>query len=340
MRRLLIFFTMLVLAAVLVGGAALARFISHYGATPVLNQTVETVLIKPGTGFSTLLGELEQRSLIDDAYKTEVYLKFKGQTRFKAGEFQVEPGLTLDQLWQRFNSSKVVHYVFTIVEGDNIYQIRDKLKSAQFVDFDLSSNPLEWRIDGFAQASLEGWLYPETYHYTRQTKASTLLKRAFNAANKQVDQIFKLDISEHIKTPQQLVTLASIIEKETGVISERPLISSVFHNRLNKKMRLQTDPTVIYGMLPDFNGNITRQDLRTPTPYNTYRINGLPPGPIASVGKASLIAALYPAKTELYYFVAKGDGSHQFSKTLAEHNKAVQHYQRSKRRSDYRSSQQ
>ncbi len=338
MRKLTIFILMVTVLLVTVVGAGLARFFNTYGATPTLNADTQEILIKPGTRFTSLLNDLEDRKIISDAYKVEVYLKLKGTTAFKAGEFLVQPQMPLDELWELFNSSNVIQYSFTIVEGDNLFQIASRLNDLDHVQFDLEQDPTAWSIDRFEAATLEGWLYPETYYYTRGTRASKLIERAHRKAVAEIDSVWRLYSNKHLATKNELVTLASVIEKETGVASERAVISSVFHNRLEKGMRLQTDPTVIYGLLPDFNGNITRKDLRTKTPYNTYRIHGLPPGPIASVSRDALIAAMQPATTELYYFVAKGDGSHYFSATLEEHNKAVNNYQRQNRRKDYRSS--
>jgi len=179
---------------------------------------------------------------------------------------------------------------------------------------------------GIAGRSLEGYLFPDTYFFPRNTEIEriiqTLLDR-FNAvySPEWTDRSRRVGLTRH-----EVVTLASIIEKETGVAEERARISSVFHNRLKKGMRLQSDPTVIYG-IKNFNGNITREHLNTPTPYNTYQIGGLPPGPIASPGRAALWAVLFPEETDFLYFVARGDGTHQFSKSLAEHNQAVRRYQ-------------
>jgi UPF0755 protein len=179
---------------------------------------------------------------------------------------------------------------------------------------------------GIQAESLEGYLFPDTYYFPRNTPIDRIIQTMLDRFNTVftpawADRARGIGLSRH-----QVVTLASIIEKETGAAGERPLIASVFHNRLARGMRLQSDPTVIYG-IEDFDGNLTRAHLETPTPYNTYQVAGLPPGPIASPGRAALEAALFPEETDYLYFVARGDGTHQFSTRLDEHNEAVRRYQ-------------
>ena len=180
---------------------------------------------------------------------------------------------------------------------------------------------------GLSHTNLDGLLMPETYHFVAGESDLSILKRASRHLQQTVKQVWEnRNTTIPLKNDYELLILASIIEKETAVAKERDKVASVFVNRLNKKMRLQTDPTVIYGIGESFNGDITKKDLRTPTPYNTYVISGLPPTPIAMVGKSAIEAAAHPADTPYFYFVADGFGGHQFSKTLAEHNKAVQVY--------------
>ena len=178
---------------------------------------------------------------------------------------------------------------------------------------------------------MEGYLYPETYYFSKGEGERKIIQTMISTFN----QFYTLDMEEKARvlsmTRREIVTLASIIEKETSVGNERPLISAVFHNRLKRRIRLQSDPTVIYG-LPDFDGNLTRKDLRVHSPYNTYWVKGLPPGPIANPGNESLIAVLNPAPVDYLYFVSKNNGTHYFSKTLSEHNGAVQRYQKNRRR--------
>ncbi len=182
----------------------------------------------------------------------------------------------------------------------------------------------EFGIEG---ESLEGYLFPDTYQFAKRTPPHEIVRRMVTQFQTVYDESFRKRAAQLGMTLREVVTLASIIEKETGNASERGLISAVFHNRLKKKMRLQSDPTVIFA-LTDFNGNLTKKDLSAPSPYNTYRFIGLPPGPIANPGKESLYAALYPANVDYLYFVSKNDGTHFFSKNLREHNGAVNKYQR------------
>ena len=180
---------------------------------------------------------------------------------------------------------------------------------------------------GLKSNSVEGWLYPETYYYSKGDTAFSLVQRSVNQMQSVLaEEWANREQGLPLKTPYEALVLASIVEKETGISSERERISGVFIRRLQKKMRLQTDPTVIYGIGENFNGDITWKDLKTPTPYNTRIIKGLPPTPIASPSRASIYATLHPAKEEVLYFVADGTGGHHFSKTLEEHNKAVRRW--------------
>jgi UPF0755 protein len=181
---------------------------------------------------------------------------------------------------------------------------------------------------GITESSTEGWFFPDTYRFAPGTADVDILKRAHNAMKKRLaDAWAARDPAIPLKTPYEALILASIVEKETGLASERPMIAAVFMNRLKRPMRLQTDPTVIYGMGEKFDGNIRKRDLTTDTPWNTYTRDGLPPTPIAMPGAASIKAVMNPAETQSLYFVARGDGSHEFSRTLEEHNRAVAKYQ-------------
>lgn len=177
--------------------------------------------------------------------------------------------------------------------------------------------------------NMDGWLYPDTYNYTPNSTDLELLKRSTTRLQKALDKAWnERDENLPLADPYQMLILASIVEKETGIAAERPQVASVFINRLRANMKLQTDPTVIYGMGESYTGNIRKKDLETITPYNTYMIEGLPPTPIAMVSESALQAVAHPAKTDFYYFVADGNGGHKFTRNLNEHNKAVQEYLR------------
>jgi len=326
-----------ILIALCIGSAVfLYQFINEFGETNRVLKN-QRVLIEPGTNLRRLLKTLEEQGAIEDAYFTEVYLKFSNKTVFKAGEFDLVAGDSIDDLINQLNSNSVVQYSFTIVEGDNIYDISRRFSSAQHLNDDLS-DVASWKIQDHVGTALEGRLFPDTYFYTRNERASRILKRAYARASDELNSAWATNNNAQITSPEALLVLASIIEKETAVESERRLISSVFTNRLKKGMRLQTDPTVIYGQLPNFDGNITRAHLRDVNPYNTYVIKGLPQLPIANPGREALLAAANPDTSDMLYFVAKGDGSHKFSRTLSEHNKAVRYYQQTNRSKEYRSS--
>lgn len=254
--------------------------------------------------------------------------------RLKAGEYMVSPTQTPMEILNTLSAGISVNYVVTIPEGENMYEVAAILEKAGFGQKDanlaLMQDPAfiaELGLKDPAPKSLEGYLFPDTYQFPRNTSTREILKHLYkrfvSAWETEVAALAKArGMSRH-----QVVTLASIIEKETGAPEERPMISSVFHNRLSKRMRLQSDPTTIYGIWTRYTGNITRADLLTPTEYNTYTIPALPIGPIANPGKDALLAAVRPAESQNLYFVSQNDGRHVFSKTYEEHNAAVRRFQ-------------
>jgi len=290
-----------------------------------------TFTVLPGQPFSTVADRLNQAGIIDNTRKFKLFARLKGyDKRIKAGEYQLSSVLSPKQVLEIMVSGKVALHRITIPEGYNLYQIAALVakvglnEAPEFIQ--AATEAATVNSLGVEADTLEGYLFPDTYHFPRGLPA----KKIAQTMVKRFEAVF-LD-EWHVRASQmnwsvhQVVTLASIIEKETGAAFERPLIASVFHNRLAKNMRLSSDPTVIYGV-KNFDGNLTRKHLSTPTPYNTYLHKGLPPGPIASPGAASLEAALYPAETDYLYFVSKKDGTHQFSTNLREHNRAVRKYQ-------------
>ena len=309
----------------------------RFAKTPAQADQSEKVIIDVprGQSLKTTADLLHQNNLIENAFKLVLIARIKGYDKqLKAGEYLLSAAMTPLQVLEIMVKGEVKLHKLTIPEGYNIHQIAELVEQAGFgttEDFiRAASNITLVQKMGVKADILEGYLFPDTYFFPRDAAIDliieTMVKRfwsVFSAQWKEQSQSIGL-------TVHQIVTLASIIEKETGAPFERPLISSVFHNRLRKKMRLESDPTVIYG-IENFNGNLTRKHLKTRTPYNTYKIRGLPVGPIANPGRASLEAALYPDETAYIYFVSKKDSTHQFSTTLKEHNRAVRKYQLSRK---------
>lgn len=252
-------------------------------------------------------------------------------SRLKAGEYVIEPGTTPLQFLQQLERGDVRQYRLTLVEGWSFREMMQVIGMHPAVRSTLRGDDLgtaAMAAIGKPELHPEGQFLPDTYQITRGTTDVAVLKRAHAAMRNALGEAWaKRAANIPLKSPEQALILASIIEKETGVARERPEIAGVFTRRLQRGMRLQTDPTVIYGIGPSFDGNIRRKDLRTDTPYNTYTRAGLPPTPICMPGRAALLAAVNPAPGKSLYFVSRGDGSHQFSNTLAEHNRAVARYQ-------------
>jgi len=296
----------------------------------------QTLQIRTGQSSFNLLRDLEKTGVIKSRFFGRVWLKLNPEkSNIKAGYYDIARDETLVSLFDKLVAGRQKQYQVTLVEGLTFEQWRSVLRSTEYLEYDLD-DPSELYnrlilINNFCSnsaLSLEGCLLADTYAYTRNDSASKIIERAYLALGDFLPDVWEQRFQDiALESVYELLIMASIIEKETAVAQERGLISGVFNNRLGANMRLQTDPTVIYGIGRDFDGNLTRKHLRQPTPYNTYVIKGLPITPIAMSGKASLMAAARPELTDYIYFVAKGDGSHQFSVTLAEHNEAVRTYQ-------------
>jgi UPF0755 protein len=278
-------------------------------------------------------GELQERQLITSKSLFLIWARTMGYGRhIKAGEYQLSSAMSPIQILQVLNKGMVVTHPVTIPEGFTIQQIGAALAQKRLVDkqkfTELALDPEIAGRYGISSASLEGYLFPDTYHFSRGLPAmdiiDVMVRRLLEVLVPHRERMKELGMSL-----EELITLASIVEKETGSAEERPIIASVFLNRLARNMRLESDPTVIYG-ISGFDGNLTRDHLSGDTPYNTYVNRGLPPGPIASPGKEAILAVLYPADTNYLYFVSKNDGTHHFSATLEEHNRAVTRYQKRK----------
>lgn len=344
-RKIRIFGLLLLLVFV---GIPLAGFwVSGYLHRPLPLQEPMLVEVAPGSSFNRLLSEMRAEGLLGDRpearlrrWSARLYSAFTGiDGRLHVGEYQLNPGDSLLTLLEKIDRGDVLQRSVTLVEGWSFREWRARLATLEGIEHtlvDLDGAAVMARL-GMPDAHPEGWFAPETYFYTRGTSDVDLLRRALERQQRILDEAWAArDPELPYDTPYEALIMASIIEKETAVPEERGRIAGVFINRLRKGMRLQTDPTVIYGMGSDYDGNIRRSDLRRESPYNTYAINGLPPTPIAMPGRDSILASVSPAPTEDIFFVARGDGSHHFSRTLAEHQRAVREYQL-KRREDYRS---
>jgi UPF0755 protein len=275
---------------------------------------------------------LHERGLLDRSWYFTLYARFSGlAARMQAGEYQIDSTLTPRELLALLVSGRVVQHAFTLIEGWNFHELMQALRGDGVLVQTLPNDAAPERVMaalGFEKTHPEGRFLPDTYHFPRGTNDVQFLQRAHRAMQAYLaEQWGEREENLPLESPDEALILASIVEKETGAAEERPLIAGVFVNRLRKGMKLQTDPTVIYGIGPDFDGNIRRRDLRRDTPYNTYTRYGLPPTPIAMPGRAAIRAALHPEKTDALYFVARGDGTHKFSATLAEHEAAVIKYQ-------------
>jgi len=288
--------------------------------------------IAPGTAFAAVSNDLGRRGVISHPRVFRWYARLTGgASRIHAGEYRIEPGITPPQLLERFVSGDVQLYSFTIVEGWTYRELLAGLIRHEAVV--QTVEPEEWQelleMLGAEATHPEGLFLPETYRFPKGTPDVEILRRSYEMMLRTLqDEWDKRAPDLPLSTPYEALILASIIERETAREDEREKIAGVFVRRLQKGMRLQTDPTVIYGIGPDFDGNLTRRHLQTSTPYNTYTMSGLPPTPIALPGKAAIRAALNPAPGEELYFVATGfaDGSHRFSVTKAEHDAAVAEY--------------
>ena len=300
--------------------------------TPAGNGSVErAVMVQSGQGFKALSDMLYHQGLILHPFKFRLFARFHGYDKhIKAGEYMLSNAMTPKQILQIMVEGKVLLHRLTIPEGYNLTQIAQAVAAAGFGTeadfFKTATDPEFVHAMGLDAQTFEGYLFPDTYYFAIDATPKDIIR----AMIKRFREVFTAKWKNRAKavgmTVHQVITLASIVEKETGVASERPIISSVFHNRLKRKMRLESDPTVIYG-IEDYNGNITRKDLKSPTPYNTYTMRGLPPGPISNCGVKAIEAALYPAHTKYLYFVSKKDGTHYFSTNFKEHERAVRKYQ-------------
>ena len=319
------------LALLAAGAAGIAWKVDRFMAMAVnVGENGSTFEIAPGSAFSSVTRRLVEQDIIDSDFWYRVYARISGNAVVQAGEYEIEAGTTAGELLEQFASGDVRLYSFTIVEGWNHRDLLAALHDAETIVPSMTEEdwPALLTELGASVTHPEGLFLPETYRFPRGMKDRDILRQAYELMQQVLDDEWQRKGETPVKTPYEALVLASIVEKETARADERPRIAGVFARRLDKRMRLQTDPTVIYGIGPGFNGNLTRKDLRTDTPYNTYTRHGLPPTPIAMPGQAAINAVLHPAKGEELYFVATGlgDGSHKFSVTKAEHDAAVAEY--------------
>jgi peptidoglycan lytic transglycosylase G len=317
-----------------------ARKETDIEAIEPLIKTSRIIVVSRGTNLTTLSTQLATQGILKWPKLFVAYARLTGQTGIRVGEYQLKRGDTPRKLLDLLMAGKVIQYQLTIPEGLRFREwlplLAGQSKLIQQLK-GLSNNELLQQL-GLDIEHPEGWFFPDTYLYSAGDSDRDILIWAHTRMREILDEEWKeRSAGLPYSSPYEALILASIVEKETGVGSEREEIAGVFVRRLNKGMRLQTDPTVIYGLGDQYQGNITRRHLKQPTAYNTYMMKGLPPTPIAMPGREAIHAALHPLEGKTLYFVAKGDGSHYFSATLDEHLKAVRRYQL-KRRSNYRSS--
>jgi UPF0755 protein len=301
--------------------------------SPINIETGTTIsyTITPGMNLKIIGEDLVQQGILKHPYYLILEGRLQGsESRLKAGEYLLQPGTTQRQLLEQFEAGKVVQHSLALIEGWSYRQIIHGVSNNEILIKTLTDTDSKTVMSalGYPDVHPEGRFFPDTYHFPSGMTDVEFLQRAYEKMVEVLDEEWQQKAEGlPYKNVDEALIMASIIEKETAVASERAAIAGVFVRRLHKGMKLQTDPTVIYAMGENYNGNIRRKDLKTDSPYNTYVVAGLPPTPIALPGVEAIHAALHPEQAETLYFVAKGDGSHYFSKTLKEHNRAVAKYQ-------------
>ncbi len=316
----------------IIGAIILCGWLAYYAISPLkLQPSSQEINIQSGSGLKSIANQLVAQGVLKEPWRFILLAKLLQKEQYlQAGSYTLNKNISPYQLLLSLNHGKTTQGSITFIEGRTFEQMRQKLAINDAVKQSIAglSESEVLKLIGSPYSVAEGLFFPDTFYFDRNTTDIDLLKISYNAMQSKLEKAWQgRDQGLPYKTSYQALIMASIIEKETGKASERPMIAGVFLNRLRIGMRLQTDPTVIYGMGIRFDGNIRKKDLSVDTPYNTYTRNGLPPTPIAMPGLAAIEAALHPANTKALYFVGKGDGSHAFSNSLDEHNRAVAKYQ-------------
>ena len=307
-------------------------WIVHFLVTPLhINKVDLAIEIEPGSSLKAIAFQLVDEKILNEPWRFILLTKALGQSKkLRPGNYNLNPNITPYQLLKSFLEGRATEGSITFIEGQDLQSMLDKIKANDSIKKTI--RPLDTKAIalavGIPYESAEGQFFPDTYYFSRNTTDIEILQRAYKAMQKKLNYEWAHRAEEvPYDNSYEALTMASIIEKETGKSIEANLISGVFIHRLSIKMKLQSDPTVIYGLGNKFTGDITKKDLLTDTPYNTYTRDGLPPAPITMPGLISIRAALHPTKTDALYFVGKGDGTHYFSTSLNEHNSAVRKYQ-------------
>lgn len=320
------------IAGALVILAILLGIVLDFVYSPLsLPRTPLEFSLEPGSSLKSAAAQMQRVGVLDERTSFVLFARILGKTRqIKFGNYQLEKPISRLELLDMISSGRSEQSQLTVVEGSSFRDFRAALNAHPKLRHDsalLSEQELLQRI-GATEAVAEGLFFPDTYNFASGSSDLRVLQRAYHLMQQRLSHVWEeREAGLPVTSPYQVLILASIVEKETGQGTDRPMIAAVFSNRLRIGMRLQTDPTVIYGLGESFDGNLRRRDLTADTPYNTYTRKGLPPTPISLPGLASLQAVVHPAQTRALYFVAKGDGSSHFSNTLSEHNRAVKQYQ-------------
>ncbi|KDN10542.1 endolytic transglycosylase MltG [Gilliamella sp. Imp1-1] len=334
MIKKIFLYTLLTLILIVGGSISIGYYFLQQFSKQQMQVTAgnQMFVLKKGTSMHQLVEQVKESQLLERAYLLPYLCKLEPSLRsIKAGTYQLHPHMTVEEFLQLLVSGKESNFSIQFVEGKRAKDWLNVIQNAPYIEQTLvgKTDKEIAKLLGI-EGSIEGWLSPDTYLYTADTLDINILKRAHMTMKSNLQKIWdNRDEDLPYQSPYELLIIASIIEKETGISSERANVASVFVNRLKRKMKLQTDPTIIYGLGDDYKGTIRRVDLTdTENPYNTYVIEGLPPTPIAMPSIASLEAAAHPAKTNYLFFVANGTGGHTFSRTYSNHQQAVNEYRR------------